>query len=145
MDRPQLVASMDPKARPAPREDRVHFVEHRGQRILLFEFQDLTDPAESLREIEKARAFVATHPPKSLRILTNVRNARYNGAVLQGMKELAKHDEPYVTASAVVGLSGLLRIAYTAVTAFSRRNIKVFDDETEALTWLASQPVGTPQ
>ena len=25
-----------------------------------------------------------------------MRDTRYNGAVLQGMKELAKHDEPYL-------------------------------------------------
>lgn len=138
MDRPQLVASMDAKSATAAREDRVRFVEHKGQRILLFDFEGLQEPTVSLQEIEKAKAFVATQPPKSLRILTNVRNTRYNGAVLQGMKELAKHDEPYVTASAVVGLTGLLRIAYTAITTFSRRNIAVFDNDQEAMDWLAA-------
>jgi len=140
MDRPQLVASMDAKSASAPREDRVRFVEHKGQRILLFDFEGLQEPSVSLQEIEKAKAFVATQPPKSLRILTVVRNTRYNGAVLQGMKELAKHDEPYVRASAVVGLTGLLRIAYTAITTFSRRNIAVFDSDQEAMDWLAAQP-----
>jgi hypothetical protein len=140
MDRPQLVASMDPKGTPEARSNRTRFIEHKGQRILLFDFEGLQEPTVSLREIENSKAFVATQPRKSLRILTNVRNTRYNGAVLQGMKELAKHDEPYVTASAVVGLTGLLRIAYTAITTFSRRNIAVFDSEQEALDWLASQP-----
>jgi hypothetical protein len=139
MDRPQLVASMDSKSAATSRGDRVRFVEHKGQRILLFDFEGLQEPAVSLQEIDRAKAFVATHPPKSLRILTNVRNTRYNGAVLQAMKDLAKHDEPYVTASAVVGLTGLLRIAYTAITTFSRRNIAVFDSENEAMDWLAAQ------
>jgi hypothetical protein len=138
MDRPQLVASMSPQAASSPRADRTRFIEHKGKRILLFDYQGIVDPTEALREIENSKAVVATQPRKSLRILTNVRNARYNGAVLQGMKELAKHDEPYVMASAVVGLTGLLRIAYTAVTTFSRRNIAVFTDETEALDWLAA-------
>ena len=135
---PQLVVSMDAEAG-ASRSNRTRFIDHRGQRILLFDYQGIHDPQEALREIENSKAVVATQPRKSLRILTNVRNARYNGAVLQGMKELARHDEPYVTASAVVGLTGLLRIAYTAVTTFSRRNIAVFDSEAEALDWLASQ------
>jgi hypothetical protein len=139
MDRPQLVASMDPQAPQPPRANRTRFIEHRGKRILLFDYDGLKDPAESLREIENSKAFVATQPRRSLRILTRVRDTRYNGAVLQGMKELAKHDEPYVTASAVVGLTGLLRIAYSAVTTFSRRNIAVFGNEQEALDWLASQ------
>jgi hypothetical protein len=139
MDRPQLVASMDAKPAPVPRANRTRFIDHQGQRILLFDFEGLKDPTESLAEIENSKAFVATQPRKSLRILTNVRDTRYNGAVLQGMKELARHDEPYVIASAVVGLTGLLRIAYTAITTFSRRNIAVFDSEKEALDWLARQ------
>jgi hypothetical protein len=137
MDRSQLVASMDAKAAPAARSSRTHFVDHQGKRILLFDFEGLQEPSESLREIENAKAFVATQPRRSLRILTRVRNTRYNAAVLQGMKELARHDEPYVIASAVVGLTGLLRIAYTAITTFSRRNIAVFDEDQEALNWLA--------
>jgi hypothetical protein len=137
MDRPQLAASMEAKQTGTPRQNRTRFIDHGGKRILLFDFEGLRDPAESLREIENAKAFVATQPRKSLRILTNVRDTRYNGAVLQGMKELAKHDEPYVIASAVIGLTGLLRIAYTAITTFSRRNIAVFGTEKEALDWLA--------
>jgi hypothetical protein len=137
MDRPQLVASMDPKGPTTPRANRTRFIEHNGKRILLFDFEGLKEPNESLKEIENAKAFVATQPKRSLRILTNVRDTRYNAAVLQGMKELAKHDEPWVIASAVVGLTGLLRIAYTAITTFSRRNIAVFDNEREALDWLA--------
>lgn len=138
MDRPQLVASMSPHSA-VPRADRTRFIEHKGKRILLFDYKGIIDPAEALREIENSKAVVATQPRKSLRILTSVRDARYNGAVLQAMKELAKHDEPYVMASAVVGLTGLLRIAYTAITTFSRRNIAVFTSEEEALDWLASQ------
>ena len=137
MDRPQLVASMDAKPQPAARANRTRFIDHAGKRILLFDFEGLKEPSESLAEIENAKAFVATQPRRSLRILTNVRDTRYNAAVLQGMKELAKHDEPYVIASAVVGLTGLLRIAYTAITTFSRRNIAVFDNDREALDWLA--------
>ena len=140
MDQPQLVAPLEPTA--ANRPDRIRFTDHQGQRILIFDFEGMKDPEASLREIDRARLFVAAQPLKSLRVLTRVRDARYNGPVLNGMKELAAHDEPYVIASAVVGLSGLLRIAYTAVTAFSKRNIRVFDTDQEALDWLASQPAG---
>lgn len=131
-------AAANPAAAPRP-QNRTRFVEHRGERVLLFDYQGIQDPGEALREIENSKAIVATQPRRSLRILTVVRNARYNGAVLQGMKELARHDEPYVIASAVVGLSGLLRVAYAAVTTFSRRNIAVFDDEHAALDWLVEQ------
>lgn len=119
--------------------ERTRFVEHRGKRILILDYSGITNPEEALREIEKSKEEVRQHPPKSLLILTNVRDARYNAAVLQAMKELAKHDEPYVKASAVVGMGGLHRIAYQAVILFSKRNIQIFAEENAALDWLAQQ------
>ena len=119
--------------------ERTRFTEHRGKRILLLDYSGVQQPAEAIREIEHSRQVVAAHPPRSLLVLTNVRDARYNTAVLQAMKELAAHNAPYVKASAVVGMGGLHRIAYQAVVLFSRRKIQVFDDERHALDWLASQ------
>jgi len=119
--------------------ERTRFAEHRGTRILVLDYSGARDPDETIRSIEHSKSVVARHPPKSLLILTNVRDARYNAAVLQALKELAKHDEPYVKASAVVGMSGLHRIAYQAVILFTKRNIQVFDDEAAAMDWLVTQ------
>ena len=119
--------------------ERTRFIEHQGHRILLLDYAGVRDPDEALRSIRESMDVVARQPPGSLLVMTVVRDARYNAAVLQGMKELAAHNAPYVKASAVVGMSGLHRIAYQAVILFSKRNIKVFDQEADALDWLVSQ------
>jgi hypothetical protein len=119
--------------------ERTRFIEHRGKRILLLDYAGIRDPQEAIREVRNSMQVVAAQPPGSLLVLTQVRDARYNAAVLQQMKELAAHNAPYVRASAIVGMSGLHRIAYQAVILFSKRNIKVFDAEEEALDWLAAQ------
>lgn len=119
--------------------ERTRFIEHQGHRILVLDYAGVRDPEEALREIARSREVVARQPPGSLLVMTLVRDARYNAAVLQGMKELAAHNAPYVKASAVVGMSGLHRIAYQAVIMFSKRNIKVFDQESDALAWLLTQ------
>ncbi|WP_420126084.1 STAS/SEC14 domain-containing protein [Longimicrobium sp.] len=119
--------------------ERTRFIEHQGKRILLLDYSGVRDPAETLREIEHSRAVVAGQPPASLLVMTLVRDGRYNASVLQGMKDLAAHNAPFVKASAVVGMSGLHRIAYQAVILFSKRNIKVFEQESEALDWLVTQ------
>lgn len=118
---------------------RTRFIEHQGHRILLLDYAGVRDPDETLSSIRESKETVARQPPKSLLVMTVVRDARYNAAVLQGMKELAAHNAPYVKASAVVGMSGLHRIAYQAVILFSKRNIRVFDSEAEALDWLVTQ------
>ena len=119
--------------------ERTRFIEHRGRRILLLDYAGLHDTGETLREIENSTRVVAAQPPGSLRILTNVRDARYDARALQAMKEMAAHNAPYVRASAVVGMSGLHRIALLAVILFSRRKFQTFDAEHEALDWLAAQ------
>ena len=119
--------------------ERTRFIEHNGKRILLLDFAGVRDPDEAIREVRNAMEVVARQPKKSLLVMTLVRDARYNAAVLQAMKELASHNEPYVRHSAVVGMSGLHRIAYQAVILFSKRSIKTFDQEAEALEWLVSQ------
>ena len=119
--------------------ERTRFIEHRGKRILLLDYAGMRDPQEAIREVRHSMEVVAQQPKSSLLVLTQVRDARYNAAVLQQMKELAAHNAPYVKASAIVGMSGLHRIAYQAVILFSKRNIRVFDTDEEALEWLASQ------
>ena len=119
--------------------ERTRFIDHKGKRILLLDYSGVRDPEESVREIQHSMRVVAAQPPRSLRVLTSVREARYNAAVLQALKELAAHNAPYVLASAVVGMSGLHRIAYQAVILFSKRKIKTFDRDDEALDWLAEQ------
>jgi hypothetical protein len=119
--------------------ERTRFIEHRGHRILHLDYSALRDPQEAIESMEQSKRVVATHPPRSLLVLTNVRDARYNAAVLQALKELAAHNAPYVKASAIIGMSGLHRIAYQAVILFSRRKIQMFDEQEQALDWLVSE------
>jgi hypothetical protein len=119
--------------------ERTRFIEHRGKKILLLDYSGIKDPAAALREIEASKAEVVKHPPKSLRVLTDTTDAHYDSAVVQALKELAAHDEPYVIASAVVGVSGLKKVVLTGVNLFSRRKITMFNTRPEALEWLVQQ------
>lgn len=119
--------------------DRTRWIDHKGRRILHFDYNGLRDPEEALAAIRVSKEVAQKQPPKSLLVMTSVRDARYNAAVLQAMKELASENTPFVKASAVVGMGGLHRIAYQAVILFSRRKIQTFDTEDQALDWLVQQ------
>jgi hypothetical protein len=131
---------MNPAAPPAPLEERVRFVHHRGKRILLIDFSHLERTEDILEVIRAAKEVVAKQPPASLRTLSNVYRARYTPPVMDAIKELAVHNRPYVTAAAVVGMEGLHRILFRAVLMFSRRNMESFDTVDAARDWLAAQP-----
>jgi len=119
--------------------ERTRFIEHKGHRILLLDYSGIQNGEDAVAAIRTSKEVVATQPRGSILVMTVVRDARYNSAVLQALKDLAAHNAPYVKASALVGMGGLHRIAYQAVILFSRRKIQTFDTEAQALDWLVQQ------
>src|SRR5687767_4277100 len=107
---------------------RTGFIEYQGRRVVLFDFTNLSVPAECLKAIQEATIFVENTLPAdgSALSLTDVRGSRYNMEVLQALKEFAAHNKPYVARGAVSTDSGLHRIAIIAVATFSGRELKGF-------------------
>ncbi len=118
-------------------EDKVKFIEHEGKSILYLDFSRCRAD-EVLKAIARARTVVARQPERSLLTLTNVTDARFDDAVTRELKELTAHNRPYVRAAAVVGVTGIKRIIFEAVIAFSQRKISTFDTVDSAKQWLAA-------
>ncbi len=121
-----------------PLRNRVKFLNHREKEILLLDFSD-SDTDEVMKIIDHAKDLISTRPHQSLLTLTDVTKARFNERVGQGMKEFALYNKPYVKAAAVVGITGLKRIIFGAVMAFTQRKLEPFDSREEALQWLTDR------
>ena len=115
--------------------ERVKFIKHEEKDILFLDFSN-TRTEEVLKIIEDAKRVISTKPMNSLLTLTDVTNACFNDEVGDGMKQFSAHNKPYVKAVAVVGITGLRKIIFGAVVAFSKRNIESFDDVEQAKRWL---------
>lgn len=120
-------------------EPRVRFIEHRGKQILLHDFSGIVDPQDGFAVVALSGPIVASQPPGSLLTLINVTGAHYNKDILDALRVLAKHNKPFVKASAMVGVSGLLKIIYVTFTQLSGRRIPVFSTLAEAKDYLVSQ------
>ncbi len=121
-------------------EERTHFIEYQGRRIVLVDFTNLTVEAECLAEIEKARLFFAAQTPDgTLLTMTDGTGAHYTSKVMEALKQLAAHNKPYVRAGAAVISSRLHRVVVTAVAIFTGRHLAVFPTRHEALAWLVKQ------
>jgi Cu2+-containing amine oxidase len=117
-------------------EDRVRFITHAGKRILHLDFSGCR-PEEALNVIARAKKVIAQQPERSLLTLTDVTDTRFSDAVAQEMKHFTAHNRPFVRAAAVVGVTGLKRIIFEAVIAFSKRKVTTFDTIEKAKQWLA--------
>ena len=115
-------------------------VEHQGKRILIQDFANMRPGEEFQQGIAEATVFIAAQPPKSVLSVFDVTQAFYDAEVLVTLKEFTKHNEPYMKASAVVGIEGILSIALMAVSKFSGRTFHPFKDRASAMDWLVEQP-----
>ena len=108
--------------------------------VILLDFSGITDIELGLAEVERARAFVATHPPDHTHCtLTDVRRTRYDKRIIEAFKGLTVHNRPFIRAAAVVSDSALHRAAISMIALFSRRKIETFASREEALAWLTTQ------
>jgi len=117
--------------------ERVRFIRHGEKEILFLDFSN-SAVEDVLKTIETAKQVISARPENSLLTLTDLTNARFNEEVGEGMKQLTAHNRPYVKAAAVVGITGLKKIIFGAVLAFSKRNIESFDDVEQAKKWLVN-------
>jgi hypothetical protein len=116
--------------------ERIKFIKHEESDILLLDFSN-SKADEVLKIIEDAKQVIKARPKGSLLTLTDVTNARFNEKVGEGMKQFTAHNKPFVRAGAVVGITGLKRIIFGAVVAFSQRKLETFDNREQAKHWLA--------
>lgn len=117
--------------------ERAKFVEHKGQRIFSM---DCTDASlEEMNQIIEACAReVRSLPEKSVFTLIVAGGSSFSGATISRLKGLARDNAPYVKASAIVGVTGLYKIVFNAVSIFSKRRFHLFDTVDEALDFLAA-------
>ncbi len=119
-------------------DDRIHFVEHKGKRILLFDFSHAKVQQMQLL-LEYARALVAQQVPKSVVILADFEDAEIDHTVAMKIKEVLTLDRPFVKKSAWVGAEHIPHAFMENFHSFSQREIVTFKTRGEALDWLAQE------
>ena len=125
-------------------EPRTRFIDHEGCRILLLDFSDIKTVPTALEAIAEAKAIVAAQPVRSLLTITHVKGSIFATEIVRALEDLAKADAPYVRAAVVTGMSGIQRVAYTAIRMFSGRKFHACPDVEEAKRWLADWDASHP-
>ncbi|HEY3316313.1 MAG TPA: hypothetical protein VGL40_13675 [Bacillota bacterium] len=118
---------------------RIGFIEHKGKRMMRLDFSHSGDGRAIFGAMDEAKQLISKEPPNSVLTVTDVTGAHYDGEMAAAMKEFTAFNKPYVKAAAVVGVTGLLKILYSAVVRFSGRQLVLFDDLEAAKEWLATR------
>ncbi len=120
--------------------EQVRFERHKGKDILIVDLSQSRTQDEGISILERGEQTVKTQAPKSVLLLTNFGELRYDVNGVEAVKNYSSAITPYVKASAVLGVGGIKRVILRTVTRLTGRNIVPFDDMERAKDWLAEQP-----
>jgi hypothetical protein len=117
--------------------DKVKFIEHNQKKILLIDFFDC-NVEKALQIIEEGKSVMKQQAECSVLSLMNFNNENaFLPDLFQAMKEFARHNKPYVKASAVVVYKDMHKLFIQTMALIADRNFRIFDDAEEAKNWLA--------
>lgn len=112
---------------------------YRQKRIIYIDFSELRNAEEIFALAEKSSSLFRQNLPKSILVLANVSGMSFNREIYSKLMVYTKNNDPYLRAYAIVGMSGLMQVLYTAVAKFSGRDLKPFANETDAKEYLATK------
>lgn len=130
--------------------DRVRFIEHKSRRILFLDLSNLAgnDPV-AFAAIDRAREVVASLPrERTLLMMVDSTGSVPNVDSIKALTELARHNTPWILASAVIGVTSILRLFLRIVTFAAGRKLAVFKTLEDGKEWLSAQwvpPTEVPQ
>jgi|SRR5579862_1590119 hypothetical protein len=116
-------------------KDRIRFIEHKGQQIMLVDFTNCSSK-EVLAIVAEVREQIPEHPRNSLLTLADYTGSEVDKPVAMRIKETLVLDRPYVKRSAWVGTEHLPHVFYENFKSFSQREFPLFKTREEAMDWL---------
>ena len=119
-------------------EDRIRFLTHRGQPVLLADLSHCT--AEEVATLSKlVPSYVATQPPGSVLLLADFTGATFDKAAVETLKQATVFVRPHLKRSAWVGTETLPKVFYENIKSFSQRSLPTFTTRQQALDWLVDE------
>jgi len=94
---------------------------------------------ECLDVIDENHELIKSYEKKSVLSLVNVEKAQIDMSLINVVRENVNRNNPYVLATAVIGLNPFKQMIMDTITALTGRNIVVLDSLEEAKLWLHDQ------
>ncbi|HZP24439.1 MAG TPA: hypothetical protein VFB04_13390 [Terriglobales bacterium] len=117
--------------------ERIRFVTHRGQRVLLLDFTNCK--ADEVAEIaDQAPPVVTQEPPGSVLLLADFTGAEFSRESVEHVKVAAAMDKRHLKRDAWVLDHNLPKALYDSIRSFSARELPIFPTREAALEYLTA-------
>ena len=119
-------------------EERIRFITHKGQRILLIDLSNCSAD-EVTSGARLVPSYTTSEPRGSLLLLADFTGAKFDKSTLTALKESTAYSHPHLKRSAWVGVESLPKVFYENIRNFSRRALPTFSSRDEALEYLVME------
>lgn len=117
--------------------ERIRFVTHGGQKVLLLDFTNCS--AEEVAGIsDSAPAIVTQQPSGSVFVVADFSGAEFDREAVERIKIATAFDRAHIKRAAWVLTENLPKALYDAIRRFSAREFPVFNTRQEALDYVIS-------
>jgi len=117
--------------------DRIRFVMHRNQRILLLDFTGCT--AEEVGALsDRVPETVSREPLGSVLLVADFSGSEFSRTAVERIKIATALDRPHIKRSAWVLTANLPKALYDSIRSFSVREFPIFATREEAMDYLVS-------
>jgi hypothetical protein len=106
-------------------EERIRFITHRGQQILLVDVTNCTT-AEMIELGRLVPSYVSSEPLGSVLLLADFSGSKFDKAAVETLKQATVFDRPHIKRSAWVGVEAMPKVFYENLRAFSQRDLPTF-------------------
>jgi hypothetical protein len=114
---------------------RVRFIDHLGKRVLFINYSHC-DVAMLKAVAEEGHRVIAREAINSVLTLNDVTGTTFDKESVAVLQAKVAANAPYVHRAAVIGISGLQRLIYEGLQAFTGRRLHLCESRQAALNWL---------
>ena len=113
-------------------------ITYKGKQVIYLDFSGLKNK-QQIHQLEKAAGiFIQNQHVNSALVLTNIKDMYFNNELRTHFIKTARANEPFIKASAIIGLYGLAAFIFNDFLKQADRKIKPLKTKEEALEYLSS-------
>lgn len=116
-----------------------NIIYHNGVKIYHLDLSNLKTEAEIGAVLSESKTYIHAQPKSSVFSLVTVTGMHFNNNIKDLLVNVVKSNKPFVKASAVVGVEGLLKVMFNGFMNLSGREVKSFSTLEQAKDWLVSK------
>jgi len=118
--------------------DRIRYITHRGQRILLVDYTGCT-VAQFATICDLVPSYVTPEPENSVLLLADFSDAQIDREALEHLKLATVFDRPHLKRSAWVITPSFPKAFYENIREFSVRELPTFQTREQAMHYLVAE------